>query len=80
MPSILHEMAYDPAWWQLAFTTGGVLVGLIMPTNSLTAGTIGYIGVVPTQRGQGYGYELLVLGTEMLHAVGISIIHTDADG
>src|SRR5947207_1973842 len=50
------------------------LVGLVMPTNSLTAGTIGYIGVVPEQRGHGYSHDLLVHGTATLQAAGITMI------
>lgn len=79
MLSILQNMEYDPAWWQLAYTADGVLVGLVMPTKSLTVGTIGYIGVVPGQRGLGYSYDLLVRGTTTLHAAGISVIRADAD-
>jgi RimJ/RimL family protein N-acetyltransferase len=79
MLSILQNMEYDPAWWQLAYTADGVLVGLVMPTKSLTVGTIGYIGVVPEQRGLGYSHDLLVRGTATLHAAGISVIRADAD-
>src|SRR5262249_3717456 len=43
MLSILQNMEYDPAWWQLAYTPDGILVGLVMPTKNLTFGTIGYI-------------------------------------
>jgi RimJ/RimL family protein N-acetyltransferase len=76
---ILQDMEYDPDWWQLAYTPSGDLVGLIMPTKSLTTGTIGYVGVVPARRGQGYGYDLLSRGTALLHAAGISTILADAD-
>jgi RimJ/RimL family protein N-acetyltransferase len=79
MLSILQSMEYDPAWWQLAYTADGILVGLVMPTKSLTFGTIGYIGVVPEQRGHGYSHDLLVRGTATLHAAGISVIRADAD-
>jgi ribosomal protein S18 acetylase RimI-like enzyme len=79
MLRILQDMTYDPAWWQLAYTSDGGLVGLVMPTTSLDTGTIGYIGIVPEQRGQGYGYDLLAHGTTMLHTAGITTIQADAD-
>jgi RimJ/RimL family protein N-acetyltransferase len=79
MLSILQTMEYDSAWWQLAYNQDGKLVGLVMPTKSLTAGTIGYIGVVPKQRGHGYSHDLLAHGTATLHAAGISVIRADAD-
>jgi ribosomal protein S18 acetylase RimI-like enzyme len=79
MLNILQNMAYDPAWWQLAYTPDGSLVGLVMPTTSLDIGTIGYIGIVPEQRGHGYGYDLLAHGTAILHTAGITAIRADTD-
>jgi GNAT superfamily N-acetyltransferase len=79
MLNILQTMEYDPAWWQLGYGQDGILVGLVMPTKSLTAGTIGYIGVVPEQRGQGYSHDLLVHGTATLLAAGINKLRADAD-
>jgi RimJ/RimL family protein N-acetyltransferase len=49
-------------WWQLAYTQSDELVGLIIPARNYRMPTIGYIGVVPAQRGQGYVDDLL---TEM---------------
>ena len=79
MLNILQSMEYDPAWWQLAYSQDGILIGLVMPTKSLTAGTIGYIGVVPEQRGHGYSHDLLAHGTATLHAAGIRMIRADTD-
>ena len=46
-------------WWKLAYTREGELAGFIMPARNYTMPTIGYIGVVPEQRGRGYVDELL---------------------
>lgn len=46
-------------WWQLAHTSSGALVGLIVPARNYSQPTIGYIGVVPEQRGHGYVDDLL---------------------
>lgn len=46
-------------WWQLAYTGSGALVGAIIPARNHDMPTIGYIGVVPGQRGHGYVDDLL---------------------
>ncbi|QDZ11928.1 GNAT family N-acetyltransferase [Devosia ginsengisoli] len=46
-------------WWQLAYDRSGALVGVIIPARNYDMPTIGYIGVVPGQRGHGYGADLL---------------------
>lgn len=75
----LQQMEYEPAWWQLAYTTGGDLVGLVIPTKSPTFATIGYIGVVPEQRGHGYIHALLQQGMATLHAADAPFLRTDTD-
>lgn len=47
-------------WWQLAYAPTGELAGAIFPARNYSMPTIGYIGVVPEQRGQRFAYELLV--------------------
>jgi hypothetical protein len=46
-------------WWRLAYARSGELVGLIVPARNYTMPTIGYLGVVPGQRGHGYVNDLL---------------------
>lgn len=46
-------------WWQLAYAGSGELVGAIIPARNYEMPTIGYIGVVPEQRGRGYVDDLL---------------------
>ncbi len=75
----LQGMEYDPAWWQLAFASDGELAGLVMPTRAPAAATIGYIGVVPEQRGRGYIDDLLAQGTATLRAAGATTIRADTD-
>ncbi|UFJ39904.1 GNAT family N-acetyltransferase [Brevibacillus humidisoli] len=75
----LQQMKYDPSWWQLAYTRQGDLVGLVMPTESPTFATIGYIGVVPRYRGRGYIHLLLNRGTNILLSNGVTLIRTDTD-
>jgi RimJ/RimL family protein N-acetyltransferase len=75
----LQQMDYDPAWWQLAFTLNEELIGIVMPTKNPTYATIGYIGVVPEQRGRGYIDILLHQATSLLTDAGESMIRADTD-
>lgn len=58
----LKDLYWFPSpreWWQLAYDATGELVGFIMPARNYRMPTIGYIGVVPDQRGHGYVNDLL---------------------
>lgn len=73
-------MTYEPSWWELAFDADNRLAGLIMPTGAPSFVTIGYIGVVPEQRGHGYVNDLLARGTATLRRVGNGqVIRADTD-
>ncbi|MCP3820859.1 GNAT family N-acetyltransferase [Streptomyces sp. A3M-1-3] len=62
------------SWWQSAHTPEGELVGLHIPARNLQGPVIGFIGVVPEQRGHGYAYDLLAESTHFLAAQGAEII------
>jgi GNAT superfamily N-acetyltransferase len=72
-------MEHEPEWWRLAYTPAGELVGLIMPASNFLFGIVGYIGVVPEQRGHGYVHALLAETTALLHAAGYARIRADTD-
>ncbi|ANW17545.1 GNAT family N-acetyltransferase [Streptomyces clavuligerus] len=61
-------------WWQLAHTPGGELVGLHIPAHNPSGPCVGFIGVVPEQRGHGYAYDLLAECTHHLAAEGAEFI------
>jgi RimJ/RimL family protein N-acetyltransferase/GNAT superfamily N-acetyltransferase len=75
----LRELDHQPAWWELAYDKSDALVGLVMPALAPGFGTIGYIGVVPEQRGRGYIHELLARGTTTLFGTGMPILRADTD-
>lgn len=50
--------------WRIARAADGTVVGIVMGTRNPNAATIGYLGVVPTQRGRGYAADLVA---EALH-------------
>ncbi|MEM7535007.1 MAG: hypothetical protein AAF639_22720 [Chloroflexota bacterium] len=85
---------YEPNWWQLAYqvdnqTGTETLVGVIQPlafansldttTGCMTEGTIGYIGVVPEQRGKGYINALLTQVHILLQEAGLESMYCDTD-
>jgi RimJ/RimL family protein N-acetyltransferase len=78
----LDDMAWMPAprtWWRTACTGDGEPVGLVMPSRNYEFPVIGYVGVVPKQRGHGYVDDLLAEGTAVLAAHGADVIRADTD-
>ncbi|MER6917326.1 GNAT family N-acetyltransferase [Streptomyces sp. NPDC000594] len=74
-----HWYSSPRAWWQLAFTPEGELVGLHIPAHNPSGPCIGFIGVVPAQRGHGYAYDLLVECTRVLAAEGAAFVAGSTD-
>lgn len=72
----LQALGTAPGWWQLAYDQDGALVGFVMPC---TNNTVGYIGVLPHQRGHGYIDALLARLTATFAAAGVRTIQADTD-
>jgi RimJ/RimL family protein N-acetyltransferase len=66
-------------WWRLAYAPGGDLVGLTVPARNPNHPVIGYIAVVPEQRGHGYACDLLAEATRLLIAEGADRIVAGTD-
>ncbi|MEO3753842.1 GNAT family N-acetyltransferase [Streptomyces sp. B6B3] len=66
-------------WWRLAATPDGEPVGLQVPVRVPMGYAVGFIGVVPEQRGHGYGYDLLVECTHQLVELGAERIAAATD-
>ncbi|MFF4215647.1 GNAT family N-acetyltransferase [Streptomyces nondiastaticus] len=75
----LHWLPSPRAWWKLAHTPGGELVGIHIPAHNPAGPCVGYIGVVPGQRGRGYAYDLLVECTRDLVDEGATRIAAATD-
>jgi RimJ/RimL family protein N-acetyltransferase len=73
------QKRWEPRWWQLAHDEGGALIGLVMPAENTSWPNIGYIGVVPAQRGHGYVDDLIIQGTRTLGAEGATRVIADTD-
>ncbi|KPI30927.1 GCN5-related N-acetyltransferase [Actinobacteria bacterium OV450] len=66
-------------WWQTARTPDGDLAGIHIPAHNPSGPTIGFIGVVPEQRGRGYAYDLLAECTHFLVEQGAEFISGATD-
>jgi RimJ/RimL family protein N-acetyltransferase len=78
----LEELKWYPApreWWRLAYTPAGELAGLTVPSRNHASFVIGFVGVVAGQRGNGYGYDLLIEAAHRLVEEGATEIRADTD-
>ncbi|TGN75455.1 N-acetyltransferase [Streptomyces bauhiniae] len=66
-------------WWRLARTPEGETVGIHVPARNPSGPCVGFIGVVPEQRGHGYAYDLLADCTRFLAARGADFIAAATD-
>jgi RimJ/RimL family protein N-acetyltransferase len=72
-------MRGDREWWRIARTKEGDVAGVTIPSANEDFPVIGYVGVVPEQRGRGYAADLLVEATRILAANGAERIRSDTD-
>lgn len=66
-------------WWRLGYTVDGEIAGLAVPGRNPVGPTIGFVGVVPEQRGHGYAYDVLVEATHILRGEGAEQITAETD-
>ncbi|WP_406121437.1 GNAT family N-acetyltransferase [Streptomyces canus] len=66
-------------WWQIAYTPQGEVAGIHIPAHNPSGPCIGFIGVVPEQRGQGYAYDLLAECTHYLVERGAEFVSAATD-
>jgi hypothetical protein len=66
-------------WWQIATLPGGEPAGFVIPARNNYHAIIAYLGVVPTQRGNGYINEILSEGTRILAAQDVPRIRASTD-
>jgi len=75
----LRSLRVEPGWWQVGLDADGAPVGLVLPVAGADFGSIGYIGVLPAQRGRGRVDALLAAGTATLRAAGLPRLVADTD-
>jgi hypothetical protein len=66
-------------WWQIATLPGGEPAGFVIPARNNYHAIIAYLGVLPTQRGNGYINEILAEGTRILAAQDVPRIRASTD-
>jgi GNAT superfamily N-acetyltransferase len=66
-------------WWQVARTPEGDLAGIHIPARNPSGPCIGFIGVLPEQRGHGYARDLLAECTHYLAERGAEFIAAATD-
>ncbi|QKW07963.1 GNAT family N-acetyltransferase [Streptomyces sp. NA04227] len=76
---ILDSMPSPRSWWRLAHTPDGEIAGLHVPARNSSGPCVGFIGVVPEQRGHGYARDLLIECTQDLVAHGATRIIAATD-
>ncbi|GAA2801099.1 GNAT family N-acetyltransferase [Crossiella cryophila] len=73
------QMPGPREWWRLAYTAGGDLVGLALPSRNASNAVVGYLGVLPEHRGHGYIHDLLAHITRHHAELGASRVVADTD-
>ncbi|GHB46755.1 N-acetyltransferase [Streptomyces viridiviolaceus] len=66
-------------WWQVAYTPRGEPVGIHIPAHNPSGPCVGFIGVLPEQRGHGYAYDLLAECTHFLADRGAEFVAAATD-
>jgi GNAT superfamily N-acetyltransferase len=76
---ILRWFPSPREWWRLAYTPDGEPAGIQVPAHNPVGPCVGFIGVLPEQRGHGYAYDLLVECTHDLVSYGADRIAAATD-
>ncbi|MFH9676260.1 GNAT family N-acetyltransferase [Streptomyces sp. NPDC017405] len=76
---VFHWFPSPRDWWRLARTPAGEPVGIHIPARNPAGPCVGFIGVVPEQRGHGYAYDLLAECTHFLAGQGAAFIAAATD-
>lgn len=69
----------EPGWWRVADGPSGEAVGFVIPSATPYGRNVGYLGVLPEHRGQGYVDELLAYVTAFHRAAGATRITATTD-
>ncbi|WP_054055697.1 GNAT family N-acetyltransferase [Alloactinosynnema sp. L-07] len=74
-----ERFASPPDWWRIATLPDGEPVGFVTPAHNGYNPIIGYLGVVPAHRGNGYIHDVLAAGTRVLAEQNVPRIRAATD-
>ncbi|MEV7994814.1 GNAT family N-acetyltransferase [Streptomyces sp. NPDC086077] len=73
-------MAGERTWWRVAEDFDGRPAGFALPSRNSGSHVVGYLGVLPEQRGHGYVDDLLAETTRILaEEAGADVVRADTD-
>ncbi|MEV0848546.1 GNAT family N-acetyltransferase [Streptomyces sp. NPDC049954] len=72
-------MPGERSWWRVARDAAGEAVGFAVPSRNHECPVVGYLGVLPEYRGNGYADELLGEITRVLAEAGARRVRADTD-
>lgn len=75
----MEEFDHDPTWFELGFDAEDRPVAVSMPARNPSHPVVGYVGVVPEARGNGYAGAVLARITRLLLATDGTEIQGDCD-
>jgi RimJ/RimL family protein N-acetyltransferase len=74
-----RDLEHDPAGYEIGFTGDGAPAAVSLPAVNPSVAVIGFVGVDPAHRGQGYSASVVARGTRILAAHGATEIRGDCD-
>jgi hypothetical protein len=76
---MMESLSYEPLWWRVALAPEGEPVGIILPVCAFGEMVIGFIGVVPENRGRNLASFLLFEAWSVIKLQGHLTICAEAD-
>ncbi|MCM2430649.1 GNAT family N-acetyltransferase [Streptomyces sp. RKAG337] len=72
-------LRHEPEWWELGYAADGTPAVVSLPAENPSVPVIGFVGVTPAHRGNGYAASVVRRSTRILAANGATEIRGDCD-
>jgi ribosomal protein S18 acetylase RimI-like enzyme len=76
---MMESLSHEPLWWRVALAPKGEPLGIVLPVWAFGEMVIGFIGVVPENRGRNIASFLLFEAWSVIRLQGHSTICAEAD-
>ncbi|GAA4910401.1 RimJ/RimL family protein N-acetyltransferase [Stackebrandtia albiflava] len=70
---------YRDEWYEIGYAPDGGAAAISLPARNASYAIIGFVGVAPAHRGNGYASSVVARGTRLLAAAGADEIRGDCD-